>query len=745
VPFLALPLEKAIGQRSAGPLEKHLGLLTVDDLLRHYPRRYIDRGELTPLRHLREGEQVTVLARVAKVSSIPMRNRRGVVVKAVITDDADTLEVSFFAPRRYLEEQFTNALRVGRQLLFAGTVGSFRGKRQLSHPEFEAFDASDDDDSAEAALERAEQYAEQIRPIYPAAAKVPTWKVAKAVRVLLDHPAIRLIDDPVPEQIRARRGLLPLHEAVQEIHRPSSPATLARATERLRYDEAFLLQVALAGRRAEVAAQAAIPRAGRDGGLLSAFDQRLPFALTAGQAQVGRAIAEDLAREHPMHRLLQGEVGSGKTVVALRAMLRVVDAGGQAALLAPTEVLAQQHHRSVTTMLGDLAMGGMLGGHEGGTQVRLLTGSVSTAARKQALADAASGAAGIVIGTHALLQDRVEFHDLGLVVVDEQHRFGVEQRDALRAKADRPPHLLVMTATPIPRTVAMTVFGDLATSTLRELPAGRQPITTHVVAAEDQRWMDRTWERVREEVDRGHQVYVVCPRIGGEFASEDTMLLELERDADEDAAETLRRPAVAALDLYDLLREHPVLAGTRIEILHGRLPAEQKDAVMGDFAAGRIDVLVATTVVEVGVDVANATMMVIEDAERFGVSQLHQLRGRVGRGSAPGLCLLVSAADPGSPGGRRLAAVAETLDGFELATVDLEQRREGNVLGASQSGGRSSLRLLRVMEHEEVIGQARTDASELVDADPVLISQPALVETLQVRLSSEQIDFLERG
>jgi ATP-dependent DNA helicase RecG len=446
-----------------------------------------------------------------------------------------------------------------------------------------------------------------------------------------------------------------------------------------------------------------------------------------------------------MHRLLQGEVGSGKTIVALRAMLTVVDAGGQAALLAPTEVLAQQHHRSITALMGDLAEGGMLGGHPHGTQVRLMTGSQSAGARTEALEDARSGEAGVVIGTHALLQDRVEFRDLGLVVVDEQHRFGVEQRDALRAKADRPPHLLVMTATPIPRTVAMTVFGDLTTSTLRELPAGRQPITTHVVRGGDRRWVARSWERVREEVDKGHQVYVVCPRIGGEFASEETMLLELERDTGEEAAAALRRPAVAALDLYDELCANPVLAGTRIEVLHGRLPAEDKDTVMGDFAAGRIDILVATTVVEVGVDVANATTMLVQDAERFGVSQLHQLRGRVGRGAAPGLCLLVSEADPASPGWQRLEAVASTLDGFELAAVDLRQRREGNVLGASQSGGRSALRFLRLLDDEDLVARAGEAAVELVDADPVLVSQPVLIDALFRQLSHEQIDFLERG
>jgi ATP-dependent DNA helicase RecG len=750
VPFLAQPLTRVIGLRSAQPLEKHLGLVTVEDLLRHYPRRYVERGELTPLRDLRQGEQVTVLARVQRVDKIPMRGRRGMVVKAVLTDGSDQIDASFFAPRQWLEERFVSELRVGRQLLFAGTVGTFRGRRQLTHPEMEAFDEADDRSTPGGAadvgaLERAERFADEIRPIYPAAAKVPTWKVAKAVGVLLDQVDVEQLPDPVPPSILERRGLMALGRALTEIHRPSSADAIDEALQRLRYDEAFILQVALAGRRAELAAQPAVPRAQRDVGLLATFDARLPFEHTAGQREVSRAILHDIARDHPMHRLLQGEVGSGKTVVALRAMLTVVDAGGQAALLAPTEVLAQQHFRSITTLMGDLAEGGMLGGHESGTRVRLLTGSMSTAARKQGLVDAVSGDAGIVIGTHALLQDQVQFHDLGLVVVDEQHRFGVEQRDALRAKADRPPHLLVMTATPIPRTVAMTVFGDLSTSTLRELPAGRQPITTYAVTAGDPRWVARTWERVREEVDKGHQAYVVCPRIGGEFASEDTMLLELDRDADPEGAAEQRRPAVAALDLLDQLRAHPMLAGTRIEVLHGRMPAEDRDAVMSDFAAGRIDVLVATTVVEVGVDVANATTMVVQDAERFGVSQLHQLRGRVGRGDAAGLCLLVSEAEQESPGWRRLEAVAATLDGFELARVDLEQRREGNVLGASQSGGRSSLRLLRLGQDEELITQARADAVELVDADPVLVSQPALVEALFNQLRPDQIDFLQRG
>jgi ATP-dependent DNA helicase RecG len=741
--FMSRRLDREIGLRSAKPFEKHLGLVTVGDLLRHYPRRYIERGQLTPLKDLREGEEVTVLASVKKLDTIPMKARRGMIVKAVITDGVDELDASFFTSQTWMREKFERELTPGRRLLFAGKVSSFRNRRQLAHPEIEAVDATSQDPGADRL--KAVSFADEIRPIYPSSAKVRTWTLANAVKMVLDDPRLLEMEDPVPQWIRDRRDLMPLGSALTEIHHPTSYERLTEAQRRIRYDEAFILQVALAGRRAEVAAQPAIPRSGQEEGLLAAFDRRLPFELTAGQVEVGRAVTADLAQTHPMHRLLQGEVGSGKTVVALRAMLTVVDAGGQTALLAPTEVLAQQHHRSITQMMGDLAEGGMLGGHAHGTQVRLLTGSQSAGGRNEALEDAKSGAAGILIGTHALLQDRVEFRDLGLIVVDEQHRFGVEQRDALRAKADRPPHLLVMTATPIPRTVAMTVFGDLSVSTLRELPAGRQPITTYAVPARDRRWVERSWQRVREEVDKSHQVYVVCPRIGGEFASEDTTVLELEREASEQAAEVLRRPAVAALDVLDQLRSMPVLAGTRIEALHGRMPSDEKDTVMADFAAGRIDVLVATTVVEVGVDVANATTMVVEDAERFGISQLHQLRGRVGRGSAPGLCLLVSEADEATPGWQRLEAVASTTDGFELAAVDLEQRREGNVLGASQSGGRSSLRYLRVMHDEQLIADARGDATELVDADPVLVSQPALLEALFEQLDHDQIDFLERG
>jgi ATP-dependent DNA helicase RecG len=517
-----------------------------------------------------------------------------------------------------------------------------------------------------------------------------------------------------------------------------------------------MLQAVLAQRRRAAAALPATARPPRAGGLLDAFDARLPFSLTGGQRDAGGIIAADLARTHPMHRLLQGEVGSGKTVIAVRAMLQVIDAGGQAALLAPTEVLAQQHYRSITDLLGPFGQAGRLDGADQATRVALLTGSQGAAARREALLDAASGAAGIVVGTHALLTEHVQFADLGMVVIDEQHRFGVEQRDALREKAKGTrPHVLVMTATPIPRTVAMTVYGDLDTSTLTELPAGRSPIATHVVpAAEKPRFLERTWERIREEVAAGRQAYVVCPRIGGEDAGGPGSGADAPATADSDAPESFlgedeedagpRRPPLAVLDLAPALAEGP-LAGLRLRVLHGRLPAEEKDAAMRAFAGGLADVLVATTVVEVGVDVPNATAMVVMDADRFGVSQLHQLRGRVGRGSEPGLCLLVTETPEGTKARDRLDAVAATLDGFRLARLDLEQRREGDVLGAAQAGRKRSLRLLTLLSDEALIGQAREEATALVEADPELASQPALAAAIGSLLDEEQAEFLEKA
>ncbi|SEM36825.1 ATP-dependent DNA helicase RecG [Streptacidiphilus jiangxiensis] len=725
-------------------LEKHLGapakhladgldLHTVGDLLHHFPRRYNERGELTSLDSLEIDEHVTVVARIEKCTLIPFRGRKGDRLEVVVTDGRGRLSLTFFN-QRWREKE----LRPGRSGLFAGKVGVFNRTRQLTNPDYELFGDADDPDATKAA----DRFAGRLIPVYPASAKVPSWRIALAVEHVLDAVAWEQVHDPVPASLLAERGLIPLHQALEQIHRPRNQAERLAAQSRLKWDEAFVLQVALARRRADDAARPAVAREPRPGGLLDAFDAKLPFTLTDGQQRVCAEIFADLATEHPMHRLLQGEVGSGKTLVALRAMLAVVDAGGQAAMLAPTEVLAQQHHRSIVEMMGELAEAGMLGGADQGTKVTLLTGSMGVAARKRALLDLVTGEAGLVIGTHALIEDKVQFLDLGLVVVDEQHRFGVEQRDALRAKAERPPHLLVMTATPIPRTVAMTVFGDLETSVLDQLPAGRSPISSHVVPAQERpNFLARAWERIREEVGKGHQAYVVTPRIGDE--EDEKALKKAEKAAAKEGGED-RRPPVAVLDVAEELRGGP-LAGLRVEALHGRMAPDAKDEVMRAFSAGEVNVLVATTVIEVGVNVPNATVMVIMDADRFGVSQLHQLRGRVGRGSAPGLCLLVTDMPAASGARQRLDAVAGTLDGFELSRIDLEQRREGDVLGQAQSGVKSSLRVLSVLEDEDVIAAARDEATSLVAKDPELTEHPALRSALDSLLGAERAEYLEKG
>ncbi|WP_296605439.1 ATP-dependent DNA helicase RecG, partial [Nocardioides sp.] len=584
-----------------------------------------------------------------------------------------------------------------------------------------------------------------LYPIYPLTKGVDSWDIQRAVAFALS--VVDEVPDVVPPDVREHHELLDVRTALQRIHNPDDWGQVTSAQRRFRFEEALITQLVLARRRRALRALGAQARTGAtSGGLLAAFDARLPFDLTAGQREIGAQIEDDLAQPHPMNRLLQGEVGSGKTLVALRAMLRVVDSGGQAALLAPTEVLAQQHHRSITAMLGDLAAGGMLGGAAEATNVELLTGSMSKAQRTAPMSRLATGEAGIVIGTHALLEDKVIFADLGLVVVDEQHRFGVEQRAALTDKAGTPPHVLVMTATPIPRTVAMTVFGDLEISTLAELPAGRAPIQTNLVPlAEQPHWLDRVWQRVREEVEKGHQAYVVCPRITGDEAEQgETDQLDL----DEDGNPVERAAPVGGLaaveEVAALLADGP-LAGLRVERLHGKMPPDDKDRVMRAYAGGEIDVLVATTVIEVGVDVANATAMVLLDADRFGVSQLHQLRGRVGRGGHPGLCLLVTRAESDTPARARLDAVASTTDGFELSRVDLEQRREGDVLGKSQSGFSSGLRDLRVLRDEKTIIEAREAAVRLLDADDSLAQAPELAAAVADLEASVRADFLEKG
>jgi ATP-dependent DNA helicase RecG len=726
---LGHPLAEVLGERTAKVLAKEVGLRTFGDLLRYYPRRYYERGEFSDLTRLQPDEEITVQAEVAKVTKHPGPGRKPPRVEVEITDGKGSLQLTFF--HSWVAER---ELRPGKSGLFAGKVGSFRGRPQIVHPEYHLYD--EDEDASRAAEEFAKP-----RPVYPATGKLRTWTIQQCVRVVLD--SVPEVDDPLPAAIRQRFHLLDLRTALERIHRPDELSETFAARERLKWDEALPLQVVLAQRRLASLDEAAVAREPRPGGVLERFDRRLPFDLTAGQRAVCGEIERDLARPHPMHRLLQGEVGSGKTVVALRAMLTVVDSGGQAVLLAPTEVLAQQHHRSITQMLGPLARAGQLDGDPEGTRVALLTGSQGTKERKANLLDAASGDAGIVVGTHAVIQEHVQFRDLGLVVVDEQHRFGVEQRDALRARGSVPPHLLVMTATPIPRTVAMTVFGDLETSVLAELPGGRSPIATHVVPAlEKPNYFARAWERIREEVAAGHQAYVVCPRIGGE-AGEETDGDESEEPAAESApaGEPERRAPLAVVDVAAEL-EAGALAGLRIGVLHGRLSPAEKDEVMAAFTEGSVDVLVATTVVEVGVNVPNASVMVILDADRFGVSQLHQLRGRVGRGSVAGLCLLVTEAPALSPARERLEAVAGTLDGFELSRIDLEQRREGDVLGAAQSGRRSSLRLLSVLRDEELIGRARQAASELVAEDPGLDGHPALRAAVAALQHSDRAEYL---
>ncbi|WEO95061.1 helicase-related protein [Streptomyces sp. FXJ1.172] len=1022
---LKQPLKSVLGPATAKVMAEHLGLHTVGDLLHHYPRRYEERGQLTHLADLPMDEHVTVVAQVADArlhtfASAKAPRGKGQRLEVTITDGSGRLQLVFFGNGVHKPHK---ELLPGTRAMFAGKVSVFNRRLQLAHPAYELLKGDGD--------ETVEAWAGALIPIYPATAKLESWKIGKAVQTVL--PTAQEALDPLPPALREGRGLVPLPEALLKIHRPHTKADIADARARLKWDEAFVLQVALARRRHADAVLPAVARRPKADGLLTAFDDRLPFTLTEGQRKVSREIFDDLATEHPMHRLLQGEVGSGKaqpldslvltpagfrrmgdvrvgdevvvpdggiavidgvfpqgerevwrmvlcdgsavesdeehlwivatsegwrrgqdpkvmttrdirtdtleadgspkwylpaavpvdlgddaglpadpyrlgrrlgrlaedgssrhdappatagdeipaqstgvpdafkntsvknrlallqglldaegtvgedgldislrsasrrladdvawlvrslggrahvlarhgafdvalalpdayapfrlarkagrmrprpggdtfrravraveyvgrkpvqcisvahpshayvtdhftvthnTMVALRAMLAVVDAGGQAAMLAPTEVLAQQHHRSITEMMGELAEGGMLGGAEQATKVVLLTGSMGAATRRQALLDLVTGEAGIVIGTHALIEDKVQFHDLGLVVVDEQHRFGVEQRDALRGKGKQPPHLLVMTATPIPRTVAMTVFGDLETSVLDQLPAGRSPIASHVVPAADKpHFLARAWERIREEVAGGHQAYVVCPRIGDDV-DEAPDAKKAGRKSPEDEAE--KRPPLAVLEVAEQLAKGP-LQGLKVEVLHGRMHPDDKDAVMRRFAAGETDVLVATTVIEVGVNVPNATAMVIMDADRFGVSQLHQLRGRVGRGSAPGLCLLVTEMPEAAAARQRLNAVASTLDGFELSRIDLEQRREGDVLGQAQSGARTSLRVLAVIEDEEVIAEARQEATAVVTADPELERLPGLRTALDALLDEEREQYLEKG
>ena len=709
------PLERLLGKAAAGKLERAFGMTTLGDLVWHLPRRYAKRGELTELASLVPGEHVTVVAKVRSVETrVLQRDAKGrprTLTTITITDGESTLDLAFFN-QAFRGEQ----LHQGVTALFSGTVGIYKDRRQLAHPDFELFDEAEGID--------AEQWANQPVPIYPATASLATTKIQGLVAQGLD--ALGDVPDPVPADVRLEHKLMPLGEALRMAHQPKVEQDAYRARHTLAWHEAFLLQTYLLATRDWFDTLPTAPR--HPGPLLERFDGALPWQLTDDQRAAGEAIAADLASGTAMHRLVQGEVGSGKTVVATRAMLTVAESGGQAALLAPTEVLAVQHLRSITRSLGpDLAAE---------LQPTLLTGQMPASERKRAMLRIAAGQARIVVGTHALLSEKTSFAELALVIIDEQHRFGVAQREALRAKGLH-PHTLVLTATPIPRTVAMTAFGDLDVSTIRSLPAGRSPIQTFVVDPVGRPGhFHRMWDRMREELEAGRQAFVVCPAISpGRLEGIDRHEPEAEADASGDA-----RPLPPVDDVrttVERLHRLPALADRTIAPLTGADTTEQKDATMSAFRDREIDVLVATTVIEVGVDVPNATMMVVLSADRFGVSQLHQLRGRVGRGEHAGLCMLVSSADELSEARERLDAVAGTLDGFELAEVDLEQRGEGDVLGVAQSGVRSGLRVLRVTRDAAIIDAARAAAREVLADDPKLQRHTALRLAVHDRLDPD--------
>ena len=657
-------------------------------------------------------------------------------------------------------------IREGETMMFSGRVGIYRGEYTLTNPHYALLskDASGADvtDAATAPV-----------PVYRAPVKLPTDRISGYMAQLLEKVPLKELEDPVPYTIRRARKVPSLEWTYRALHTPDSEDTWRAAQAQMRYREAFVLQSALARLHSVRAAHLTQPRPAVEGGLADQLLEVLPYELTEGQQKVGAEIAADLSSESPMNRLLQGDVGSGKTVVALRAMLQVADAGGQSAMLAPTEVLAEQHLRSVLDILGDMAAPEDADGSAEGTpagsgeesnrvRVRLLTASMGTRAKRQVLQELADGTAQIVIGTHALLSDEVSFHDLGLVVVDEQHRFGVEQRDGLRGTDGALPHRLVMTATPIPRTVAMTVFGDLDVSVLDTLPAGRQKISTHVVPlAEKPAWASRLWRRAREEIDAGHQVYVVVPKIGedGDGMEEGAAFFGASSLNGAGAGSTAQGyfgqggsassdgkvQLTSVASMYSYLSAEDALVGVRIGTLHGRMDPAEKTAVMTAFERGEIDLLISTTVIEVGVNVPNATLMIIMDADRFGISGLHQLRGRVGRGGYAGTCLLVTRQEEGGVSRERLDAVASTTDGFELSRIDLAQRREGDILGAAQSGSKSTLRFLRALADADIIERAREDARSVVEKDPTLAKHPSLARTIDRALDADREAFLGRG
>lgn len=712
------PLQLRVGARTARALAK-LGVSTVGELLEYAPRRYWHRGRLSNLAELVPGDDVTVLARVEAIDVVHNRTSPGVRMIVQIGDlTGDQVSCVFFARHEGRLWPIRSKLSIGSAYMFAGRVRAYGEHRELTHPDVEELERD-----TPQAVER-----EQGRPIpvYAVRAGVRMWTVARAVRMVLDTLAPGDVPEVVPPAVRRSHSLLPAERAVHLLHRPEVDADWRAARRALAFREALVLQAALLATRARADARPGVACPRTAGDLAERVARRLPFTLTGDQQAAVDRIAADVAGTRPMQRLLVGDVGSGKTVVALLAMAQVVGAGHQAALLAPTEVLADQHARTLRALLGDLCEG-----QRPALPVRLLTGSVRALARREVVSAAASGAPGLYVGTHALLQESVDFGDLGLVVVDEQHRFGVAQRDKLREGGGRVPHQLVMTATPIPRTIAMTVFGDLDETQMRDMPPGRRRVHTYLVDDSNAAWMARVWQRAREEVDAGHRVFVVCPRIDA-------------RDAVPDAEGRDAPPLANVHDVARFLRTSSPLASLGVEELHGRLSGAEKDQVMDDFASGRAPVCVSTTVVEVGVDVPEATLMVILDAQQFGLSQLHQLRGRVGRAARESWCLAVHRHGLSSVSAQRLHAFVTAANGFDLAQEDLRLRSEGDVLGRDQSGRQSGLRFLSVRRDERIIAQARDVARALVAQDPSLEEHPDLADLVR-RRSGVDLEWLERS
>ena len=710
---LGVPLARAPeARRLAAVLEQAFGYQTERDLLEHYPRRYLTRGELTDLAHAKKGAVVTLTGTVKHlVKKQPRRNLR--IFEIRVDDEAGS---GVWSCTWFNQPWHASRLPVGTLAAFSGKLEWRAGRLTMANPGYEVLRESDD----------AEGFASEVIAVYPATKEVSSGRLRRVIAALLDRHG--RLPDFLPEELRRAHRLIARGDAVETIHRPEDLAAVDRARRRLVYDELFILQVGLALRRRALAEGERGHPLRADGPLTQQLLESLPFTPTRAQSRAMAEIGEDLARSRPMHRLLQGEVGSGKTLVSLQMLLAAVQSGFQGAIMAPTEVLADQHFINLRALLDGLDQAGRTSESPtgdgrlfdfAGPRIEVLTAATTGAARERLLAAVAAGEVDVLVGTHALLSEGVDFQRLGAVVVDEQHRFGVHQRVRLREKGDS-PHVLIMTATPIPRTLALTLYGDLDVSTLDELPPGRHPVATHLVA--DATLRERAYQRVREEAAAGHQAYVVCA------LKDESDKLEVRSAKAE--AERLRAE---------------VFPDLRVGLVYGDMPPREKEATMDAFRAGKLDVLVSTTVIEVGVDVANATVMMVEDADRFGLSQLHQLRGRVGRGTAPGLCILF--ADPAGEEGRaRMEAITRISDGFELANEDLRIRGEGTVFDARQSG-LSDLKLARLIDDFEWVAKARADAFRLVEADPELAGPEhrALRAEVLSRLGGDRAEWLSRG